>query len=138
MNNKIEEIKQGLLDILNQDKRGPQIERIKHTLLNMNYVKFKRGVMVRATNKLVGKIEVFKDTLHFIEMLCEELSQMEKELTEEGVEYYFPAEKELVETVDIGGMKATVIKEMFEAHHWQRANKQVIDERNHVPVSGKK
>ena len=34
--------------------------------------------------------------------------------------------------------KETVINEMKEEHHWKRANKQVIDERNGVPVSGKK
>jgi hypothetical protein len=138
MDEKIEKIKKDVLDLINQNRSGLQLSRVAHTLLGSSWVKFEKVVRTRSRNELIGKMEIYRKTVAYMEMLYDKLAELEKELTEKEVEYYFPDDQEVVETIDVSGIKLTVINKIKETYQWKRANKQVIDEGNGIMVSGLK
>lgn len=135
---KIEKIKKEVLDSLNQGKDEEQLSRITHNALGIGYVKFKKIVVSHAKNPLLAKIEIFRKTVNFMEYLYDELIQLEKELSEAGVEYYFPNDNEYVETVEIEGKKTTVLKKIDTIFLWKKTALQTAIERDNKPITGLK
>ena len=120
-----------IMNYLKELKADPSIvgnKVLSKNLLYKNLDKYIKITMSKAQEKSKGQIETFRNLIKFKKYVNEVVDILEKDLSEIGVEYFFPEDLEKVVTEEVTKqnkiIKKTSLKALEGGVDWKKAIRQ--------------